>query len=232
MRYLVPIVFLFLLSCDQSKKSGAARFSEIPAPTDHHWVTYEGLMMMEDGHEAVIELSLIPTDVGVDSYYRVDEWIEASNSYSESRTSSGKYTTIYDPGSTEVTIQLFGRTPAEDRFFRSKGDQQFVLLNNQFQQISSNDKHVLVKRSDVFIIEGFITFTRDSAGLSERNSKKQWTISRLGVFPEARNRYQNLAKEPSEAIYIRALAYSVQSNNAKAVVLKKIIEMNSERGGI
>ena len=72
----------------------------------------------------------------------------------------------------------------------------------------------------------------DTTDFFEKNTRKKWSVAQLGEYDEAVNKYNYLAKEKFEGVYVKALSYTVlrkskDGEDVKALVFKKILEIDS-----
>ena len=120
----------------------------------------------------------------------------------------------------------------EDLYLESRGDQELVLVDANFQR--GNARYRLIRRSDLFTVEGYFTVYSDTTDYFERNTREKWPVAQLANYNEAVSQYHALAKESFEGIYLKALAYTVRQpdRNGKErdmLVFKKILQMGSAK---
>lgn len=155
--------------------------------------------------------------------------------------SKGVYTVLYGPKGQNI-LQLNGKLLSSlsrgkkpeyssvELFFKNKGDHELVLLDRDLSEASPG--YSLVRRSNLFTVEGYITFVNDTSDFFERNTRQKWAVAKLGEYPEADSTYKLLAKEKFEGIYMKALGYSVHhiaedGKEIEALVFKNILKMDS-----
>jgi hypothetical protein len=173
------------------------------------------------------------------------------NGHSYGGMDHGNYTVIYGLPNHELGIEinewdkgmLTGRYAASMRnrkpivresgnlYFKTKGNDQLVLTDQYFNPIAEDNRYTLYKRSKLFTIEGYLTVEEDGdTEFFERNTRENWNLAQLGLYDSVNSTYKQLAKQPYEGIYLRALAYSVADTTAMGedtdrLVVKKIINM-------
>lgn len=243
-KLLLFLSFAALLSCSKLRPAGE------PFPhyqiDEEDWITYEGILPAKNEREIQVELSLVPANPGMASHYRMYESFDAKgpgNAYSPSVSSKGKYEVLSSPGTTIIRLMDKTTTGAlfrmpdkdlqikEDLYLRSNGDHELILVDGDLQAVDA--RYTLTRRaSPLFTVEGYFTVYRDTTDFFEKNTRKKWSVAQLGEYDEAVKKYNYLAKEKFEGVYVKALSYSVLRKNregedVKALVFKKIIEIDS-----
>lgn len=214
---------------------------------DVEWITYEGVLPLENGQPVMAELHLVPGTPGMDSYYRLKESFDGSDASTPSYSgtySTGKYSVLFGSPDHNI-IQIIskqkvwsvfgkgftGRDPiTEDLYLKSYGDHELILVDENFREVVPG--YSLIRRSELFTVEGYFTVYGDTTEFFERNTRKTWPVARLAYYDEAVKRYNALAKEKFEGVYLNALSYSVshrdkRGNESAALVFKNILDMDS-----
>ncbi len=234
------ILTIALFSCKEQYKKIAEPFPNF-LTSQNEWITYEGHLPAEGEQEKVFELKLKPGSIGSNSYYTMHESLGEINVFAMGSLSQGVYTVLYGPKDQNI-IQLnvkllrswsSGKKPeysSVELFFKNKGDHELVLLDSDLSEASPG--YSLVRRSNLFTVEGYITFVNDTSDFFERNTGQNWALAKLGKYPEADSTYKLLAKEKFEGIYMKALGYSVHhiaedGKEIEALVFKNILKMDS-----
>lgn len=222
--FLIALAFTGLFSCSQSPEISDP-FPVLLTP-DNEWITYEGILPSEGGHDALVELKLRPGAPGYESHYKLNESVYLKDA-AMGVNSHGNYTVLYGgPDHTLIQIKdrtlinsvsrgrkiVWGDRVTQDLLLKSNGDYELVLLDKNMQEVIPSYK--LTRRSDLFTVEGYITFANDTVDFFERNTRQPWAVSKLGKYHEADSIYKLLAKEKFEGIYLKALGYSVHHTGA------------------
>lgn len=211
---------LLLAGCTTTPRSPETKDFPTLYVTDDAWATYESRWVVR------FELSLKAGAFGYDSYYRLIEHYEKKNSAS-SVVTSGTYTTHYNWKDNLHAITLhdlnttleggylrykqFGKS-YEEMYFLSRGNQELIPCDDNFNALTEDPRYTLHKRSRLFTVEGYITFENDSATFFERNTHEHWKVANLGEIQELKKWYRKLARRKYEGVYMRALAYSIQQD--------------------
>jgi hypothetical protein len=122
----------------------------------------------------------------------------------------------------------FGR---ENLYLKSDSEHHLIFVDESLKEKSH--KYLLTRRaSQLFTVEGYFTVYDDTTDFFERNTRKEWPVAQLAEYYEAVKKYDHLAKEKFEGVYLKALAYSVrhltkEGKEIDALVFKKILEMDS-----
>ncbi|HEU5147382.1 MAG TPA: hypothetical protein VFT90_11735 [Chryseosolibacter sp.] len=216
------------------------------------WIIYEGILPANNGKEVKVELSLVPATPGMDSDYQMKESFhseEPGSEYAASISSIGKYTVLSSPGGLLIRLidkrntgalflnRKLSRTPdkefqiKEDLYLKSNGEHELILVDGDFNAVDR--RYTLTRRtSPLFTVEGYFTVYSDTTDFFEKNTRKKWSVAHLGEYDEAVKKYNYLAKENFEGVYVKALSYSVLRKNkkgedVKALVFKRILEIDS-----
>ncbi|MEX2233922.1 MAG: hypothetical protein WD824_17280 [Cyclobacteriaceae bacterium] len=238
---------IVMFSCSKSSRKISEPFPNL-LTTDIEWITYEGILPSINGEEVLAELYLSPGAPSMDSYYELRETLIVpgdSPVFSMGGNSRGNYDVLFgSPGQNIIRItnrgligsimrgKMFGPGDrvTRDLLLKSNGDHELVMVDKNFQQV--NARYTLIRRSDLFTVEGYFTVYHDTTEYFERNTRKNWPVARFGDYDEAVNKYYSLAKEKHEGVYLKALSYSVsridkKGNEIDALVFKRILEMDS-----
>src|SRR5688572_24019137 len=132
MKKLLPLFFL-LTACSVKEKTEPVPWPVLHSP-ESEWITYEGQFPNETGNTIHVGISLRPGAVGVDSYYKLDQWLSESNTYSMGSHSAGKYTTLYGSSDENVVIQLHNNTLLSSIVTGSKAEKFKRDLPTIFQE--------------------------------------------------------------------------------------------------
>jgi hypothetical protein len=252
MKKLLPLFFM-LIACSAKENTEPVPWPVLHSP-ESEWITYEGEFPHGTGDTIHVEISLRPGAVGVDSYYKLSQQLSEPNTYAMGSYSAGKYTTLYGSTDDDVVIQLHNNTllssivtgfkaekfkrdlptifQKRELFLKSSTTDELVFLDEDLKPAGDYGGYKLYKRSKLFTVEGYITFQNNTAEFFERNTRENWVVAKLASYPEAREKYGELAKEKFEGIYLKALAYSVNhkttsGQEVEAIVFKKILKMAS-----
>jgi hypothetical protein len=125
-----------------------------------------------------------------------------------------------------------GDRVTEDLFLKSNGDHELVFVNKDF--VEANDRYKLIRRSDLFTVEGYFSVYDDTTDYFEKNTQKTWPVAQLACYDEAVKNYHAMAKVKFEGIYLKALSYTVKHRDANGkerdvLVFKRILQMSAAR---
>lgn len=115
--------------------------------------------------------------------------------------------------------------PPVSYIFRTTDGSELVLVDDGLAQ--TVPRYTLIRRSDLFTAEGYITvYTDSTAEFFERNTRKEWPLARYGHYRDVVRKYHSSVKEKFEGIYLKALSYTVSCRRDNgdlfdAVVFKK-----------
>lgn len=243
-------LFLFILlvsACTVHKKEEQNPFPVLAISDDENWATYEGKWLTTGG-VIRLELSLKSGAVGFESYYKLKEFFEADSSASGT-TSQGLYSSYngfpnsefriclhdlntYDRGSYLRYKKLGSVDGTDEMFFKTRGNDELLPCDNSFNPLTLDRRYTLHRRSKLFTVEGYFTIEQDSVEFFERNTREYWKVTDLGEFNELTVAYDKLAKEKSEGVYLKALAYSVRDTSSMtgrdALVIKRIKRLGND----
>jgi hypothetical protein len=224
------ILLLFVLFACSSKE----KIEPPPSPTvvedKSQWTPYEGTIKTELG-EWPIELYLDESQPGLTSSFEI-----RGNSFANIGLNmfGGKYTTL--PGATgnEVIFQLHGnimifpRTKPDpkkgvtsfkpevqeiDLFFITEGGNKLILVDEDFDRVSEDNRYTLFKRSRLFTVEGYVTIEDTHTEFFEKNTHENWLVAPIGVYNEVQNIYDSLVTGKSEGMNLKAVAYFIESDS-------------------
>jgi hypothetical protein len=240
--YRISLLMLLLLCgcAESSKKTEPAALPSTLAAAEE-WRTYEGVVPTDQGNEVTVELSLMEGEVGLDSQYKLVASDLHEQEISMFNMFQGKYSIMYGTADNELIIQVEERKasvsmtrklnlpdpPFHGLNFKSEGGNKLVLLDDDFDRVADDDRYTLYKRSRLFTIEGYITFESTRTDFHEQNTGENWSVTPLGVYPYTAKKYDSLATEEFEGVYLKALAYSVESDSTdqELLVIKRVLEM-------
>lgn len=242
------LAMLALMSC--ARQRPATEPFPNPLTTDSEWITYEGIIPNDRGEDVHVELQLMQAAPGVDSWYKIRESLADPadpNSAMIGGNSRGTYSVLLgSPGSNIIKIndRTLVRAIArgkpyeirdhvrEDLLLMSNGDDELIPVDEDLHP--PGDRYKLIRRSDLFTIEGYFTVYRDTSEYFERNTRKDWAVAQFGEYDEAVKNYHSLATEMHEGVYLKALAYSIRRKDIEgreidALVFKRILDMDTTR---
>ena len=214
---------------------------------EEDWIVYEGTLPSSYGPDVQVELHLYPGAPGLDARYRLRESYPdtVSARYNGGMTSTGRYMMLSAPEGKiiHITDRLFisaistkGPFPMpelaeEELYLKTDGEHRLIFLDENMQEKSRS--YVLFRRvSPLFTVEGYFSVYDDTTDFYERNTQKEWSVAPLAEYDEAVKKYNYLAKEKFEGVYLKALAYTVNhvtqdGQEIDALVFKTILEMDS-----
>jgi hypothetical protein len=241
MRKIIP--FLLLLACSSKEQIESPTSPNIEESDEKKEVfVYEGVIRMDE-EDVSVELSLVQGDNGLESSFT----LKVGESNEMFKVLRGKYSILYGGTNDENKFQLHGKMvifPTKnltgpfkpevrdiDLHFKSDGFQKLVLTDDDFNLIADDSRYTLYKRSRLLTVEGYLTCEKNSSEFFEQNTSEQWNVAPLGIWPEAKRKYDSLATEEFEGIYLKALAYWIASDstNEDLLVIKKIIQINKSK---
>ncbi|MCW5911568.1 MAG: hypothetical protein KIT62_10860 [Cyclobacteriaceae bacterium] len=241
MKYI--FLFLFLAACSAYQKTEEPFL--IVTTGNEEWVHYEGQWLSGDG-KVYLELSLKTGVPGSDAEYMLYE------SFSTERLSAGTstrstYSTFHNRASGNAFgLVLYNLTPSgiksffryrksedlpEEMFFITRGQDELIPCNNEFEPLTTDSRYTLHRRSDLITVEGYVTFDSGSVDFFERNTRKRYKVADLAEFYSLQTGYKKWAKVEYEGVYVKALAYTIADSTAtdnKALVIKRLILLGSE----
>jgi hypothetical protein len=252
------VILILLFPACSEKKDKALPLLEVSA---QDWAIFEGNIVSDQGEIIEVELSLKESSPGLPSFYRFNG-IVVTDHYTAGGTSDGEYE-VTQLGNGLFGIRLLNVKTGQpfsanaffkrniprlrtlpvkpydyrtsDFYFITNGDGRLILADDDFNRISTDDRYTVFKRSSLFTVEGYVTLEPDSSlEFFERNTFEDWHVAHLGLYSDVRKNYTDLAKEPWEGIYVRALAYSVSDTTDGRehhgnLVVKKLIAMGDSQ---
>lgn len=247
---------LILCSCAPKEK-----IEPPPSPTvvdeKVNRIVYEGIIKTEYA-EGPIELFLDEAQPGLTSSFSINGNFVEDQIFNMGR---GEYTMLSGAEGNEVILQLHGsvmshkikRDPKNgsvtsfspdvhelDLFFITEGGNKLILVDEDFDRISDDDRYTLYRRSRLFTVEGYITMEDRYTEFFEQNTRENWIVAPLGVYNDVQKIYDSLVTEKSEGMFLKAIAYSVESDSiyneprqnyithgigGEFLVIKSILEM-------
>lgn len=256
--YLALSLFCF---CSFSCANRASESLPLADSPGQQWTIFEGKIISDEGENIEVELSLRESSPGLPSQYLINGLV-VTDTYTGGWQSGGQYEVerLEDNlfGITLLGVKT-GHPVSSDRFFTrnidrmrnlplksnnytsadfyfiTNGDGQLTLTDGNFKPVANDNRYTIVRRSNLFTVEGYVTVEPDSSlEFFERNTFEKWHVADLGMYDLVKDTYADLAKEPWEGIYIRALAYSVadtadDSGMRNNLVMKKLITMGDPR---
>ena len=253
------LLFLSIcLSCATKEESQEQPIA-YEAPEHEEWIVYEGLVRSDAGNDIKVELSLLQNATGMESVYKtVEEYISRGDDRLLTRR-KGKYSILYGSGSdmlislnesagsslglqssADYSISINPKLPTEKvlasarvgklTFKTGVNSNELVLLDENSNPVSADDRYTLKKRSILFTIEGFVTVLPSASEFFEFNTRENWIVLRSGCYDEVASNYLKFAREKNEGIYLKAIAFYVEDidsagSKVKNLVIKRILTM-------
>ncbi len=246
----VTASILGLSSCSEAPKPVSDSFPDYLPTATEDWITYEGILPSENGQPVGVTLQLMPGSPGMDGYFKMQETLDLPGlpRISMGTRTQGQYSLLLGSGPYHIirishriltgSLMIgkdFGPSDLvrDDLFLKGIDEHQLVLVNDKFNEIDPG--YSLIRRSDLFTVEGYFTVYPDTTEFYERNTQKKWAVARLASYDEAVKKYRLLAREKFEGIYLKALSYSVRYSDPtgkeiNALVFKRILTMDSTTG--
>jgi hypothetical protein len=216
---MIPLLFV---GCS-NPKSEHETFPPLSLPNDHRWVTYEGILPLEND-SVEVQLSLLPAAVGLDSKFSLVLQSEEGTG----RSIVGDYHTDYASNDIYVTLLASNMNDFTGMTFRtSDGDD--LTLARAHKSGAPVRVYKLLKRLRLFTIEGYFSKIDGELEFFERNTRQSWIVIKHGKFNEISAAYEKSVKEKYEGIFVRALAYAVanplKESEMEALVFKNILQI-------
>jgi hypothetical protein len=237
------ILLLLVLFACSSKEKNEPPTSPKPVDEKAKRIVYEGVIKSKYG-EGPIELSLAEIETSLTSSFELKGDIKKDLIFG---MAAGEYSTLQGAAGNEVILQLNGTFSFMSRarnakkgavsfgpevneielFFITEGGNKLILVDEDFDRIAEDNRYTLYKRSVQFTAEGYITFEEGRTEFFEQNTNERWNVAPLGVYDQVQQLYDSMATQEFEGIYLKALAYSVQSDSSdhELFVVKRIIQM-------
>lgn len=257
MTKLAHLFFLlvYLGSCDAPPEKSTEPFPLQTDFTEQGWIVYEGRIPLDEKRNLYLEVLMRPGNEAGTGDYRLTETIEDENSNDRLPAFSGKYSTFHGAIPEDLVVRLHNSAQLEevkrvyydpvakkikerslrktDLTLQRRGDDALIMLYQNAEPVSLESRYLLTKRtSRLFTVEGYFEHAGDSSLFLEMNTQERWPVSKLGAYNLAISQYHLLAREKSEGIYLKGIAYSVHQADREgkpvdALVLKKVIQMTS-----
>ena len=240
MRKILSLLLLF--ACSNNEKTEPPLSPRV-ADEKAKKIVYEGVIKSKYG-EGPIELSLVEVETGLTSTFELKGDIKKDVLFG---MATGEYSTLAGAAGNEIILQLHGRFFVMSRarkakkgavtfgsevdeielFFITEGGNKLVLVDEDFDRIAEDNRYTLYRRSRHFTAEGYITFEEGRTEFFEQNTNERWNVAPLGVYGETKQIYDSVATQKFEGVYLKALAYSVQSDSSdqELFVIKRVLEM-------
>jgi hypothetical protein len=205
---------------------------------DPEWTSYEGSWTTND-RRIYLELSLKTAITNNESSYHTKERYNLEDKEAGAVSSWGNYSVYYGLPGNAIGIRLYNlaRTPNEIYYWRTEGtnqkdypDEMYFLTHGEnelfpcdkdFNPITTDKRYTLHKRSNLFTVEGYVSFEEDRAEFFERNTMERWNVAELGEFNTIKKMYLDSAKEKYEGIYLKALAFSITDTTLDKIIVPK-----------
>ena len=224
------ILFLSLLFACSNKE----KIETPPSPTvvedKSQWTPYEGMIKTEYG-EATIELLLDEAEPGLTSPFQINGKLDDKSI--GFGMLMGQYSTLSGAAGNEVILQLRAKImvglPAPgprkgvaafkpdvrdiEIFFITSGGNKLILVDDDFDRIANDDRYTLYRRSRLFTAEGYVTFEDEHTEFFEQNTRGNWLVAPLAKYSQVQHIYDSLVTGKSEGMYLKALAYSIDSDS-------------------
>ena len=249
------LLLLVLFACSSKEKTEPAP-SPIVVDERAKRIIYEGVIKSNYG-EGPIELSLVEAETGLSAPFDIRGTFAKNQIFTMVR---GEYSTLQGAAGNEVVLQLHGTIMSTvgkpdpkkgvvafkpevhdlDLFFVTDGGNKLILVDEDFDRIADDNQYTLFRRLRLFTIEGYVTFENISTEFYEQNTNENWTVAPLGKYANVQNIYDSLVTQKSEGMYLKALAYAIESDSSfneprnnyatsgigsELLVIKKILEM-------
>lgn len=250
MKNLILIAFV-ISACSSHKEEKNAPFTTSDVSEDE-WAIYEGRVITDKGLVVDVELSLAQAAVGMDSQFKLLKSANSGNG-TFAIQSRGDYSVSYGLSHNEQGLTLTDKSRTFQGMAAPSNPRQIVqtasnavfeamktpvlyvraIDNDKLVQCDKNfnlkeSKYTLVKRSDLFTVEGYVTCQDSVTEFFERNTSRNWIVAPYGAIDSVKIKYLSLATESFEGIYLKALAYSIADSTAKgkkSLVVKRLIRM-------
>lgn len=241
MRFTALIFILICCSCETKPRQDFV----IVTTGDEEWTHYEGQWLAATG-VVHLELALKTGAQNINATYKLDESF-TSDSIGSSSYSISTYSTYFNGGlDKSMGIVLHNLSPLtygsffryrkssdlpEEMFFVTRGQNELLPCDPEFRPLTTDKRYTLHRRSELFTVEGYVTFDGDSVDFFERNTFKRYHVANLAEFYKAKAGYKKWAKTNHEGVYVKALAYTVVDSTARrnsALVFKRLLMFGTE----
>lgn len=236
--------FIFLLICCSCKTKPHQDFV-IVTTGDEEWTHYEGQWTMDAG-VVIMRLALKTGAHGLEAQYKLSESVLKEN-WASGTSSYSTYSTYFGGGSNSSmgivlhNLSKFSDNPffryrksldlPEEMFFITRGQNELLPCDPDFKPLTTDKRYTLHRRSELFTVEGYVTFDDDSVDFYERNTSKRYNVADLAEFSKVEAGYKKWATTKHEGVYVKALAYTVVDSTARrnsALVFKKVLMLGAE----
>jgi|JI10StandDraft_1071094.scaffolds.fasta_scaffold00747_37 hypothetical protein len=236
--------FIFLLICGACKTKPHQDFV-IVTTGDEEWTHYEGQWTMDAG-VVIMRLALKTGAQGLEAQYKLSESVLKEN-WARGSSSHSNYSTYFGGGSNNSmgivlhNLSKFSANPffrysksadlPEEMFFITRGQNELLPCDPNFKPLTTDKRYTLHRRSELFTVEGYITFDGDSVDFYERNTAKRYHVANLAEFSKVEAGYKKWATTKHEGVYVKALAYTVVDSTARrnsALVFKRLLMLGAE----
>ncbi|MBT1695298.1 hypothetical protein KK083_00330 [Fulvivirgaceae bacterium PWU4] len=242
-------------SCDAPPEKSTETFPLQADFTEQGWIVYEGRIPLDEKRNLYMEIFMRPGNEAGEGDYRLTETIEEETSVYKLPPFAGQYSTFHGARPEDLIVRFHNSAQLEevkrvyydplvkkikerslrktDLTFQRQGDDALIMLYQNSEPVSLEARYVLAKRtSRLFTVEGYFEHAGDSSLFLEMNTEERWPVSKLGAYDLAIRQYHLLAREKSEGIYLKGIAYSIHQADREgkpvdALVLKKVIQMTS-----
>ena len=199
MRFTALIFILICCSCETKPRQDFI----IVTTGDEEWTHYEGQWLSPNG-EAQLQLALKTGSQNINAVYILHESF-TSDSSASSTTSRATYSTYFGGRSdksmgivlhnlSSLTYSSFFRyrkSPdlPEEMFFVTRGQNELLPCDPEFRPLTTDKRYTLHRRSELFTVEGYVTFDADSVDFFERNTFKRYNVANLAEFSKVEAGY-------------------------------------------
>lgn len=241
MKYTTFIFLLIAYSC----KTKPQQDFVIVTTGDEEWTHYEGQWLAPNG-EVRLQLALNAGAQNVNAIYEIHESFISDSSASS--TSSGSTYSTYFNGRSDKSMGIvlhnlspfnygsffrYRKSPElpEEMFFITRGQNELLPCDPDFKPLTTDKRYTLHRRSELFTVEGYVTFDDDSVDFYERNTFKRYNVADLAEFGKVEAGYKKWATTKHEGVYVKALAYTVVDSTARrksALVFKRLLMLGPE----
>jgi len=223
------ILLLFVLFACSNKEKIEPPPSPKVVEDKSNWTPYEGTIKTEFG-EMPIELYLDETEPGLTSPFEVRGNLFENQVLAWAR---GEYSTLSGAASNEIILQLHSKVmvglpspgPRKgvvafkpevrdfDLFFVTEGGNKLILVDEDFERVTDDNRYTLYRRGRLFTVEGYVTLENTHTEFFEQNTQENWLVAPLGNYNDVQKIYDSLVTGKSEGMYLKALAYSIDSDS-------------------
>ncbi|HTH54637.1 MAG TPA: hypothetical protein VL728_01240 [Cyclobacteriaceae bacterium] len=253
------LLLTFALVACSSHKEEKQRISYSNASVDNKWSVYEGTIITDKGLKVKAALSLTHAIEGVEGLFKIKKTIEKDGAIGDDDLEGKYWVSFAVPNQEQGVTLIFSSEPktsqhaypvdkesarfaqklltkraelsallaTKELFFKTEGSEILIQTDKSFKV--KGTRCILYKRSDLFTVEGYLTFESDTlTSFFERNTLEKWQVFSLGELNLAKQRCIELGIEKGESAYLKGVAYSVSdttSQTGRSLVLKRLIKM-------